>query len=403
MNKEVKEELFIPKTKHKGLKITLAILLIAGLIVGGYFLYQYKFNSPKQIVSNIINDAKEDFQKKLNETKNSELYKIEGHIKLDSNIDDDTFKILKDLELLFSGEIDSKESISNFNINTKYKNDELATIKAYKEKNVYYILLDGIYDKYLKTENEVDSNLSKININKKDLYTFYISLLNAYEKELENYDIKQENATINIGGKSVNVIDNYLELKDDEVNKLSKGIINTLKNDQNFIEALGNITNSNGKETLDSLIINMDEEEFIGTYRISFYTDKGLLKKKIVSIRQVIYQSSLPVSVNVDKISDEEMRVSIGSMGAEYSVNIKTSNNAINLVLNINILNEYINVTINMSYDTIKEVVKPNITNSKNIDELTDKERQEIEEKLQNNKALLQLIENIQKTNQKEV
>ena len=60
MENEVKEEeLFIPKTKHKGLKIILATLLIVGLIIGGYFLYQYKFNNPKTIVKTVIADAKE--------------------------------------------------------------------------------------------------------------------------------------------------------------------------------------------------------------------------------------------------------------------------------------------------------------------------------------------------------
>ena len=61
MEKERKDEdLFIPKTKHKGLKIMLAIILIALLGVGGYFLYQEKFNNPKATVMNIINDAEKD-------------------------------------------------------------------------------------------------------------------------------------------------------------------------------------------------------------------------------------------------------------------------------------------------------------------------------------------------------
>ena len=38
MEKEIKEELFIPKTKHKGLKIILAIILIGALAYGGYYL-----------------------------------------------------------------------------------------------------------------------------------------------------------------------------------------------------------------------------------------------------------------------------------------------------------------------------------------------------------------------------
>lgn len=403
MSKEVKEELFIPKTKHKGLKITLAILLIAGLIVGGYFLYQYKFNNPKQIVSNVINDAKENFKNKLAITDNSEIYKIDGHIKLDSNINDDTFKILKELELLFSGQIDSKESISNITINTKYKSDELATINAYHENNIYYILLNDIYDKYLKIENEENlENLNKININNKDIYTIYNSLLKAIEIEIDKLDIKQENTTIYLDGKEIKVINNYIELKNNEVNNLSKGIVTTLKNDQEFIKVFNKLTNTDAKDALDNLLNGVAEEEFKGTYTINFYTDRGLFKKKIVSVRQVITQENVPISINVDKLSDEEILISIMSMGIGYSANIKTSKNAMNIVLNINVMNQYINITINANYEKAKEIVKPNITDSKNIDELTDKEKEEIESKLQNNKALLKLIEEINKVSKQE-
>ena len=67
MNKEKEEELFIPKTKYKGLKICLALLLIIGLAAGCYFLYQYKFNNPKTIVNNAIKEAKQNIQEILKE------------------------------------------------------------------------------------------------------------------------------------------------------------------------------------------------------------------------------------------------------------------------------------------------------------------------------------------------
>ena len=120
------EELFIPKTKHKGLKIFIGILLIGGLITGGYFLYQYKFNNPKTIVDNLLADAKENVKKNLVNDVENDLYKIDGHIKIDANINnntDETINILKDVEVQFNGEVDPTNSIGNLNINTKYKND----------------------------------------------------------------------------------------------------------------------------------------------------------------------------------------------------------------------------------------------------------------------------------------
>lgn len=401
---EKKEELFIPKTKHKALKIILAIILIAGLIVGGYFLYQYKFNSPKMIVNNVINDAKENFQSKIDESKKEELYKVDGHIKFESNINDETFKVLKDIELLFKGEINSKESFGNIDINTKYKNDELANIKAYYEKDVVYLLLDGIYDKYLKvdTKDEKES-IPKINLNSsKDIYVVYHSLLKAFEIELDKLEFKQENDTITIDGKETKVINNYVELKDKEVNELAKGIVNTLLKDQEFLTAINNITGEDYKEKLNETLEGINEEEFQGVYRINFYTDKGLFKKKLVSVRQTILVEGVSMSVNVDKISDEEVFMSISSTGITYAINVKSTNSMMNIIFSLNTMGQYINFEINMNYETIKEVTKPDVSNSKDINTLTEKEKQDIENKLKSNKALLKLIEELNKVGKQE-
>ena len=56
-------------------------------------------------------------------------------------------------------------------------------------------------------------------------------------------------------------------------------------------------------------------------------------------------------------------------------------------------MGQHVNIELSMNYDTIKEINKPDVSNSKDIDSLTDKEINEIEEKLKNNKALLKLID----------
>jgi hypothetical protein len=393
--KEIKEEeLFIPKTKHKGLKIMLAILLVAGLMVGGYFLYQYKFNNPKTIVKTVIADAKENFKAKQEELKKQEIYKVDGHIKLDSNIDDDTFKALKDLELLFNGEINQKDRIGNIDINTKYKNDNLVDMNLYYENDTTYLLLKDIYDKYLKIDNKEEDNvIVKVNINPNDVYVIYNSLLNALDKEIDKLEIKQENDTITIGGKERKVINNYIELKDKEVNNLSKSILNTLKNDKEFIEAINNITGENYLEKLEETEDSINEEEFVGTYKINFYTDRGIFKKKIVSTRQTITQNGMAAFITVDRISDDEIYLAITSTGITYSFNIKTTKSTMNLILGMNVLGQHVNVELSMNYETIKEITKPDISKSKDIDSLTDKEIEGIKEKLRDNKALLKLID----------
>lgn len=407
MKEETKEELFIPKTKYKGLKICLAILLIAGLIVGGYFLYQRKFNNPKEIISNVLKDAREEIKESFKEYNPNSKYKLDGHIKLDSNIDDETIQILKDIELQFSGEMDSNESISNYQINAKYKNDKIIDVDIYQEKNIVYLLLQGLYDKYLKIDANIQKeelttvDIPQININPSDLQVIFDSIITSLEKEITKMEIIKTDATITIDGKEKNVLNNYVEFKDKELNNFIKNIILNLKNDKKFIETINNIVKTDISSAFNELEHGL-EEEFQGIYRINFYTDKGLFNKKVISIRQTFAQNGVTMSINVDKIDENEIMISLIATGMSYSIKIKNNNSAINVLIGLNTLGQYINVDINMNYDEIKEINKVDVSNSIDINNLTEKEIEEINQKLMDNKTLLKLIEEINKLNKKE-
>ena len=145
---EKEEELFIPKTKHKALKIILATLLIIGLITGGYFLYQYKFNNPKVIINNILDSVKTNIDSEINKFDEKEKYRVNGYIKMDANINKKDLPIadiLTDLELQFNGEVDKTNDIANVTLSTKYRDDKLIDVKAYYEKHDVYALFEGLF------------------------------------------------------------------------------------------------------------------------------------------------------------------------------------------------------------------------------------------------------------------
>jgi len=403
-----KEELFIPKTKHKGLKIILAILLIAGLIAGGYYLYQQKFNSPKAIISNALVEAKGELAKAVKESNSEEKYKIDGHIKIDSNIKDEAFDTLKNVEFQFNSEVDLKGKIANFILNTKYQNDKLVDIKGYYENELIYFLLDGLHDKYLKINlKELEQNegapieIPEIKISQQDIQVIFDSMITALDKAINNLEIKKSDEKITIDGKEINAINNYIELKGKELNTFIKNVINNLKEDKSFIKVLCKLTDIDENTMTNNITLNLingiDEDVFQGTYKINFYTDKGLFKKKLISIRQSITQNNITTSINVDKISDDEVLLSISTMGMGYSVKVKKNNSAINILANVNIMGQYINLELNMNYEKIKEVTKFDVTNNQDINTLTEQDMQKIENKLMNNKAILKLKEKLEK------
>ncbi len=401
-----KEELFIPKTKYKALKIILAIILIGGLMAGGYFLYQYKFNNPKNIVNNIITKAKSNIKESLNNVDDHSKYNISGLFKFDTNIDDEELKILKDIELQFNGEIDTKESIGNLDIGSKYQNEKLIDIKAYYEKDLVYLLLEDIYDKYLKInvkEDEVTESIPKINLTKEEVETIFDALLNSFEKEVSKLDIKKVDTTITIDKEKIDVINNYIELKDKEVNDFIIGIVSHLDSNQKFMDIMNKLTDNKAKEAFDGLKEGLKEEAFKGIYKICFYTDKGLLNKKLISIRQTMALDDGTLSFNVDKISDDEVLISMIADKLNYSIRIKKNSSVIVLKLNINLDGEYIDIELNMNYEKINSISKPDLTNSKDINELTEEENKQINDKVLENDVLVKLMKKINSIGQKEV
>ena len=412
MKEDKEEELFIPKTKHKALKIIIGILLLGGLITGAYFLYQYKFNSPKSIINKVLEDEIADIKESLINEFNADKYKIDGHIKVDTNISDElssTTNILKNIEVQFNGEIDTKESTGIYNINTKYKNDKLIDIKTYYEKEVAYILLEGIYDKYLKTdtskeqEKEIVTSVPNLNIDPSDIELFKEALLNALKKAVSSLEFKQEKTTITVNDKETDVLNNYIELNNKEVNDFIKKVINELKNNSNFTNVLKKFTDEDIGTIFDKIVSGITEQNFQGNYKLCFYTDNGLLNKKLIRLSQTITIDKIPMTFNIDKIDKDEYVISLSSIGVDYSIKIKKNNSVINILLSEKIMNMYMNIDLSMNYQKINEITKPDITNNKDINELTDNEIKEIEDKLSENEALKAIISEINKDEEKEV
>lgn len=400
MKNEVKEEVFIPKTKHKTLKILLAVLIIGVLALGGYFLYQDKFNNPNKTVISILDDGIKEFNKSFDK-KGNEKFKLNGLISVEANLPKEYQEIanlFKNLELQFSGDVDTKDSLANITLNTKYKKEQLIDIKAYYENNVMYVLLDGLYDKYLKVSLESNKKTlvkNEFNIDTKDIKVLANSLSKASKSAFEKLNFTRTNETITINGKEQNVYNNYVVLDGTKVKALLKDIYTALSKDNEFIPVFKKLT---GHEfSLESMTKDLDKDEIKGTYKLNFYTTKDLLNSKLVSERIEVTEDNITSTFNADKISDDEIMVSINSNGMVMSSTIKKNDSVFNIDLSINAMGASIKLDLKTNFEKIKEFTKPDVSNSKNFEDLTQQETNAIAEKLQKNKGLLEFIQDISK------
>ena len=404
MKKKENEELFIPKTKHKALKITLAILLIIGLGIGGYFLYQEKFNNPKKIVTGIIEDMQKETKNSFNIIQNDDKYKVNGLVKINTTLPGELKKIseiIKNLNLQFGGEFDNKNNINKVTLNTKYKDEKLIDIKIYNENKDVYFFLDGLYDKYLHAsmDDELKSiTTTGLDISPKDTQVLFNCSLEAFKKAIDELEIKRNSTSIIINEKEYKVNNNYIELKGTEFKNFLKQTMTNLFNDDEFKTVFKKLTHEDAQSTFDIIIKNIDKQDFKEVIKFNFYT-KGILTQKLVSIRIDITNEDEKKILYIDQINDDEAIITFKTTGVNILGKIKKTNSIANLNLNVEIMGMSFTIEVNTNYEKINEVTKEDVSNSKDIEKLTEEESQAIENKIQDNKALANLLKDIAETN----
>ena len=401
MKNELKEELFIPKTKHKGLKITLAIVLIMAMGVGGYFLYQNKFNNPKQTIMNIIDSDIHSINNLIESDKNNK-YKINGLIKLDATLPDtyeDLATIIRNIDLQFSSEVDLENKLGNIQLNTKYKDKKLLDITSIYENNTLYILLNDLYNKYIKISlNDINNknNNTKIpefNIEIKDIKVLYNSYYKALKEALSKLEYATENTKILIDGKELNVKNNYTVLKGNATKKFIETFLNILSNDIDFNNVLKKLKIENA---FKELIGSLNEQILNNTIKINFYT-KGIIKQELISEKFEFIVDNKTTEFKLDRINNDEKIIIIKSNDVDINIKIKKTNSVLNLNVIANILKTEIKFDFNANYEKINNITNIDVSNSININEITEETIKEIEEKTENNNALKALIEDINK------
>ena len=405
------EELFIPKTKHKFLKILLALIIIGGIGVGGYFLYQEKFNDPKSIVRNVLESNKNSVSNSLIANEDLDKYKINGIVRVDADlgkINENVTNILKDITLQFGGEVDFKESIANIEINTKYKNERLIDLSTYFENGNTYLHLDDIFNKYIKFDNMEDGEsikdvLKNIKLKQNELNTIINSIKKSFKEEIMKYDFNKEDVVIVVDDINISTYDNYVILKNNEVSKLASSIIKYLANDNDAIKAIETLFDEkNVKEILNELSTQIEKEEYIGTYRFDFYTDKGLFNKDLIGLRIEISQNSVTSTINIGKLEDG-IFISASSMGTSCGIKVIKNNSNINFTIKLRDLENDAKIDISVNYEKVDKINKPDISKSVNLDKLTDEDMKKIEDGFSKNEVLKKLFDKIKESTTNEL
>ena len=393
----MKEELFIPKTKYKGLKIFIVLLLIIGIIGGGgYYYYKNYFNNPNYIVTKALDKSIKNIGKE--NINIGEKEEINGLIKVKLNLGNELKNItdvINNMNIQLNGNFDTKEKIYNFDIFTKYKDKEFVDANIYSENNTVYIKLGKLYDKYIELGKIEEVLESDIKINVDDTKKITEGILNAFKGALDKQTFERTQETINVGKKEYSAYNNYLLLKDNEINKFLKEVLTNLKNDSNFVSSCTKVFGNDFSNQLNETIKGLDQEEIKGSYKISFYTT-GLVNQKLISIRQEIDDNEQKIYFIGDIIDNDEIEISVtDNKGTELSIHLKLDNKKINFEIKAKAMDMEAEMEVNLNVQKIDKVNKVDVSNSKKIEELDEKDMTIIDENLANNNKLIEVVNEI--------
>lgn len=367
--------------------VILVIIALLGLAFFGGKYYLASRNNIKIFMNDYFDKLEGNIGKNSSTSGNLSLNVNGDTTRNDENI----FKILNNLDFSMDYGIDTKENITNIDINTNYYGDNLINIGTYIEGNNVYLSLGDLYSKYIKIENKKEDNSEKKSMTNDDYKVIINSIGTAVNESLkEEYFTK---TWVKVDGKNVNKVE--LSLNNNNIKIINENIINNLKSNNDFIDSFGKLTGKKTmevKELLDKEVEEVNNREYKNT-KISLYTKIT----KFVKL-EVIYGEDKAVIKSTDKgydftITDNEnsntyngtIIVKNNNDSTSYNINVKDSNNLVILINN----------TIN--YNT--KVDKKDVSNSVLFEDITDKEYKDIKNKISDNKAFKKIYEDISNSN----
>lgn len=378
----------VNKKKSKKSKVVgfvvLALLFVIGFIVGFKI---YELSKPYNIYSSFINSAL-----KSSKFENHENYKVDFNFNVkaeDSELDDTTKEILNSMNYSGTNFISVKEKYRIANYTIKNDSNTLLDMNMYYKNGIAYLGLGELFDKLIEIpvdeENSKKVNDLFLNINSSNIEVILREIKNAFEDAIKDEKIVKEKTTLDIDGKSVNVVNNKLVIDKSNEERISKKLSDYLKNSDDFLD---NFSKEFGvsKEDIISFLEDdtyTSEEDY--KVVINLYTNgflNNFVSTKIEFIENDEKIVNFEFNKNSIKISDDMLVFTINEEEKDkYSINLKYESDGMSVELS---------GTATMSYT---QMSTPFVSDAISLEELTEEDFVTFGENLSKNEAFINIIE----------
>lgn len=389
-----------PSKKNK-MPIMVGILVLVVLLAVVGFSY-FVMKAPKSIFTRSINKLYKNTESELKENVKS----LSTNFELKFNVDGEAetkeiASIINNITLSGNVDIDYINKLFMVTFNSKYDNDELLDAEVQYQKGSAYVLLNNVFDKYIVVNdmNEMDNYFEKAQITE-DHKILITEIKKALINSLKSKFFEKTKTELEINGKKEKVTKNTLKLTRENMVEISKDLLETLKNDDKFLESYSKINDTDVatvKSDIQESIDGISGENFNeDNGEISLYT-KGLFNE-LVELEIVIKDSDETQKMALTKTDNNNYVLRLVTTdNEEIILNIYATkeNEIINLKLSTIVENQNISLEMKYGYDYNKEVNLKDVSNNVNINELTEEQMIEIMNKLSQNSGVQKIMQAI--------
>ena len=280
----------IETKKKSSLPVVITILVIIIIGIGVFF---YLTNSKEKIFKTNINNMFTYLTNNIEKNgKNSFVFNpknnvvgFDGKLRVSSNIKNDEYDLTKlsKYELNYNGQLDTKNNKASFGALLNENNQEVISVYTYFYDKIMLLKSDKITNNIIKVDLDQEVNLQDLNLDKTiDYENINILLDKVKEITLNNIDSdKLFKESITENNSNLNKITYEFDL-----NKYINDIIIGFKDDNEVLEILSDIYNTDEDEVKELLTDSLITDNEPVIVKIELYTENitNVFKKITINV-----------------------------------------------------------------------------------------------------------------------
>lgn len=378
-------------SSKNGLAVAIIGILVL-LILGGLGVWYYTTNKADVMVNKIIDKVFDGVTFKNEE--NSEItYDLSLNIKSE-NLESEALDIINNTKIKGSIYINSEDKYTLINLGAIYEDKELLSFDAYYNDNTIYLQEKSIYDKYVSINipEELQTEINNMyTINEKDINIVKKGIKNALKNALKEETFIKEKVDTNINGKNTKANSLKLIINDENRKEILTKISKHLKDNDEFLDSMSNLTDSTSQEIFNSL------ESLTENYTNTYTTTTVILYT--TGITNELAKVDIKSEQNEKEVSrvvceSDTCDIQIINDGEQMNMNILMNETSSTIKINGKMGEDDVSLTLNLKGNYNKKDA-PKINESVNIDEISEEDMNTIMTNLGEKEEIKYFIEKI--------